>query len=78
MQYRLGTDSSLNIQQCENLWLEIETKNSEIILVVIYRHPSKEILPFQDKLCEIFSDLNTQKLNYIIGGDISNKHKLLK
>jgi len=62
---------SLNIQQCEDLWLEIEIKNFKIILAVIYCHPSKEILTFQDKFCEILSDLNAQKLNYIIGGDIN-------
>jgi len=49
---------SLNIQSCEDLWLKIESKNTKIISAVIYRHPSKEILMFQDKLCEILSDLN--------------------
>jgi len=56
------------VRMCEDLWLEIETKNSKIVLAMIYRHPSKEILTFQDKFCEILSDLNAQKLNYIIGG----------
>jgi len=55
MQYRLRTELSLNIQQCEDLWLEIETRNSKIVLAVIYRHPSKEILTFQEKFCEILS-----------------------
>jgi len=45
--------------------------NTKIILAVIYRHPSKEILTFQDKLCEILYDLNTQKLCYVIEEDIN-------
>ena len=37
----LRNDLSLNVQHCENLWIELETKKENLILAVIYRHPDQ-------------------------------------
>ena len=71
MQYRIRNDLSLNVQHCEDLWIELETKKENIILAVIYRPPNKLLLPFQDKLCDTLTDLENSNLNYIACGDIN-------
>ena len=38
---------------------------------MIYRHPNKLLLPFQDKLCDTFTNLENSNLNYIVCGDIN-------
>ena len=71
MQYRLRNDLTLSIQHCEDLWIELETKKTNFIIAVIYRHPNKLLLPFQDKLCDTLTDLENSNLNYIVCGDIN-------
>jgi len=71
LQYRRRNDLSINVQHCEDLWLELETQNNKLILAVIYRHPNKESSLFQDKLCDTLSDLTDKTLNCIVGGDIN-------
>ena len=73
MQYRIRNDLSLNVHHCEDLWIELETKKENLILAVIYRHPNKLLLPFQDKLCDTLTDLENSNLNYIVCGDINVK-----
>ena len=71
MQYRIRNDLSLNVQHCEDLWIELETKKENLILAVIYRHSNQLLLPFQDKLCDTLTDLENSNLNYIVCGDIN-------
>ena len=71
MQYRLRNDLTLNIQHCEDLWIELETKKTNFIIAVIYRHPNKLLLSFQEKLCNTLTDLENSNLNYIVCGDIN-------
>ena len=46
MQHRIRNDLTLNIQHCEDLRIELETKKTNFIIAVIYRHPNKLLLPF--------------------------------
>ena len=71
MQYRIRNNLSLNVQHCEDLWIELETKKENLILAIIYRHPDKLLLPFQDKLCDMLTDLENSNLSYIVCGDIN-------
>ena len=57
---------SLNLQHCKDLWLEVESKKSSIILGVI-----QKLSLFQDKLCKNLSKLENNKLNYIVNGDFN-------
>ena len=48
IKFRVGlrNDLLLNLQHCEDLWIEVESKFSNFIFAVIYRHPSKKFLYF--------------------------------
>ena len=46
----LRNDLFLNLDNCEDLWLEIECKNSTFILAVIYRHPNQDLPSFHDQI----------------------------
>ena len=70
MQYRIRNDLSLNVQHCEDLWIELETKK-KYHFSSNYRHPDKLLLPFQDKLCDTLTDLENSNLYYIVCGDIN-------
>ena len=71
LQFRLRNDLSLNLPNCEDLWIQIKCKMSDIILAVIYRHPNKEISSFQNKICDRISSLESNKSNYVICDDIN-------
>ena len=71
LKFRLRPDLSLKLSHCEDLWVQIKCKTTDIILAVIYRHPNKEILSFQEKLCSRITTLESEKLNYVISGDIN-------
>ena len=71
LQFRLRDDLSLNLPNCEDLWIQIKCKMSDIILAVIYRHPNKKISSFQNKICDRISSLESNKSNYVICGDIN-------
>ena len=68
---RVRDDLLLNLQHCENLWIEIESKFSSFIFVVTYRHPEQKIPLFHEKLCENLSKLENKKLNYFVVGDLN-------
>ena len=71
LQFRLPDDLSLNLPNCEGLWIQINCKMSDIILAVIYCRPNKEISSFQKKVCNRISSLESKKSNYVICGDIN-------
>ena len=62
---------SLQTPHCENLWLEIEGRATNIIVGVVYRHPGRNISSFQDELHNKLLNLETNKLNYTVCGDIN-------
>ena len=69
LKFQLRDDLLLHLQNCEDLWLEIESKETNFIIAVIYRHPKQKLLLFNDKLCETLSLLENNKVNYIVCGD---------
>ena len=71
LRFTLRKDLSLNLQHCKDLWLEVESEKSSIILRVIYRHPKQKLSLFQDMLCKNLSKLENNKLNYILNGDLT-------
>jgi len=46
-------------------------QTTDIILEVIYRYPNKEILSFQNKIYDTIATIESEKLHYIISGDIN-------
>ena len=67
----LRNDLFLNLDKCEDLWLEIECKDSTFILAVIYRHPNQDSTSFHNKFYNQFKDIENKKINYIVFGDFN-------
>ena len=51
--YRLRNDLSPKTANCEDLWIEVESKISNFCLGVVYRHPKKIFPDF--KISSIFN-----------------------
>ena len=64
-------DLLLNLDNCEDLWLEIECKESTFILAVIYRHPNQDLLSFHYNFHNQLKDLENKKINYVVSGDFN-------
>ena len=47
----LRNDLFLNLDKCEELWLEIECEDSIFILAVVYRHSNQDLTSFHNKFC---------------------------
>ena len=71
LKYSLRNSLSLNVPHCEDLWLEVHCKNSNFILGVIYLHPNQNFSSFQDTLHNQLYDFESNKLNYVVCGDIN-------
>ena len=66
LQFCLRDDLSLNLPNCEDLWIQIKCKMSNIILAVIYRHPNKDSHPFKIKFAiEFLLRIQKIKLCYL-------------
>ena len=68
---RSRNDLFLNLDKCEDLWLEIECKDSTIILAVIYRHPNQGLTSFHNKFYNQLKDLENKKINHVVSGDFN-------
>ena len=54
LKYRSRNDLSLKTPNCEDLWIEVESKTSNYCLGVVYRHPKKKTVPYF-KISSIFN-----------------------
>ena len=71
LKYRLRKDLNFLHPNCEDIWVEIESKKRNIIISTIYRHPNSDMTLFQNKLYETLIKLENDKLRYITSGDIN-------
>ena len=72
LKYVERVDLSIDVPNCENLWLEILLNNmTRLVIGVIYRHPDKNFSIFKTKLIANLNNLNNCKTQYIICGDIN-------
>ena len=73
LKYKLGNDLLLNVPKSEDFWTKVSINQGSIIFAVIYRHPSRPtyFLVFENALCNTLTELENQKLKYIVGGDIN-------
>ena len=71
LKYTLRNDLLLNVPNCGDIWTEVSTNQGSIIFAVIYRHPSTNFLAFKNALCNTLTELENQKLKYVVGGDIN-------
>ena len=63
----------LRIDNCENLWVEIELSRGQknIIVGLIYRHPNADISQFSDALSTTLDEISNENKQVIILGDIN-------
>ena len=71
--FHITTRHSLNIANCEELWIEVKNdKGSKKLFGIIYRHPFRdEITAFQTKFTELIFTLNNTGTEYFIFGDFN-------
>lgn len=66
------SDIELNIQNCEDMWVEIDLNgNKKCIIGVVYRHPKQNISEFHDSFEKLLDKLNKTKSIYYIAGDFN-------
>ena len=65
-------DIKFNTELVESCWIEIDNENkSNIIIGSIYRHPNSNIIEFTTELETILKELNNNKYQVFITGDIN-------
>ena len=70
--YKIINNYKLNTANCEEIWAELAIPGKKSIIIgSLYRHPSNQIIDFQDNLLKTIETLNELKKHYIIGGDIN-------
>ena len=63
-------DLKLNLDHCEDVWVEIQSnKRKSIIVSAIYRHPKQNFLKFQESFMKTIDGLNKNKMLYYLFGD---------
>ena len=62
-QYKIVTKFSLNYDECEEIWVELQIPSEpDILLAVIYRHPKPSLeQQFKDNFSETIFNLNNIK-----------------
>ena len=68
--YTVRKDLSLNLPHCEDIWLNINSKNN-FVIGVIYRHQKNHYSNFRESLCKSLDILNKSKTDYVIVGDVN-------
>ena len=71
LEYSLREDLLLNVNDCENVWLEVNVKNTKFIVASLYRHPRYNFTDYQSALVRSLEIINKTKINYYIFGDMN-------
>ena len=81
LNYELRDDLKLKVENCEDNWLEIQTRPTEnqerksndksFVIGVIYRHPDQSYRSFTHKLCQNIEKFNRGKTKFMIVGDMN-------
>ena len=69
--YVVREDLNFIVNDCENLWIEINCQDKKTVLGVIYRHPRYNYSDFQSKFKETIFNLNRSNKPFIICGDFN-------
>ena len=69
LKYKMRNDCNLNLNQCKDIWVEIQSKKLNLTLTTIHRHPTSDLQALLYKLEE--SLVKLENSNYIIIGDIN-------
>ena len=64
LNYTVIEDFNLNVEGCEELWVKISLGNTEALVPVLYRHPTYNIVEFQNSSECSLESINKKKLTY--------------
>ena len=73
LSYIPRSDIDISFGECENIWIEIVLPNQQknIILGLVYRHPSSSADDFRDAFNNTLNDISKSNKQIIIFGDIN-------
>ena len=71
LNFNIIENYNLNLEQCEDIWINLQLQNKNLIIGTIYRHPSNDLLNFKEKFLETVETLNNQNKTFIISGDLN-------
>jgi hypothetical protein len=71
LEYTMREDLLLNVNDCENVWLEIKVRNTKFIVASIYRHPRHNYTAYQAAFVNSIEIINKSKINHYIFGDFN-------
>ena len=71
IKYKLRYDLNMNIDNCEDIWVELIQNGMKFITSTIYRHPRHNFMKFQDSLTHTLTKLEKCNIKYYILGDIN-------
>ena len=71
LNFNIIEDYSLNLDQCEDIWINLQINNKTLIICSIYRHPTNNFQNFQQKFLQTIETLNSQNKTFIISGDLN-------
>ena len=88
--YSIRRDLSLNLQHCEDVWVEIDVHKKKkytkfqdekkLVVGIVYRHPGSQYKRFCDTLCNNIDIMNKSNNNFVIMGDVNvniNKYNIV-
>eukprot|EP00732_Lithocolla_globosa_P000860 Lithocolla_globosa_v1_NODE_337_length_4409_cov_50.992421.p2 type:complete len:241 gc:universal NODE_337_length_4409_cov_50.992421:4052-3330(-) len=68
LQYKMRDD--LNIEECDNIWIEVKDKNKHHLICIMYHSPDKQdTSTFQESLGKTLSEINKNKYDVTLMGD---------
>ncbi len=71
LNFNIIDNYNLKLEQCEDIWINLQLRNKNLIIGTIYRHPSNDFLKFKEKFLETVETLNNQNKTFIISGDLN-------
>ena len=69
--YKPVNSFNLKLEGCEELWVKINSNNTEKLFAVLYRHPGSNISEYHSSFEISLESLNQHKLQYYNCGDIN-------
>ena len=79
--YSVRDDLSMGLDNCEDVWIEVVSQNESkhtkfsslknIVIGIVYRHPSSQYTTFCEKLCSNIDDINRSGKKVVITGDVN-------
>ena len=72
LSYKQKSDININLNFVENMWIEVKTNNGQVVIGVIYRHPTTLVNDYENfstNLCDIFADLRDSNTTFYAVGD---------